>query len=160
MQGLLHANDIKLVRNFSTIDFYMHTAGQFSLSNNVTASAESVDGPTPTVRVTWNTTAPPECVTSVRVVFRNNSLGSVVATYTTTNTSSSTVIQTDLQCNIVYYITVNVIGATSDGRHSTMTSRPVQVFAGGKKKIGMHEIQSQQHNGATVIAQISPHQLE
>ena len=75
----------------------MHAAGQFTLST-VTASAESVDGPTPTARVTWNTTVPPECVVSVRVEFRTSSHGPAVATYTTTNTSQTAVIRTGLQC--------------------------------------------------------------
>ena len=111
----------------------MHAAVQFILSSTVTVSAESVDGPTPSVRVTWNTTVPPQCVAAVRIELRNNSLGSVVATYTTTNTSGTIAIQTELQCTRNYYITVGVTGgATSDGRRSTVTSRPIQVFAGGK----------------------------
>ena len=114
----------------------VNAAGQFSLST-VTVSAESVDGPTPAVRVTWNTTAPPECVASVRVNFRTSSLGPVVATYTTTNTSQTEIIQTGLQCATNYYITVAVTGKTSahDGLHFTRSSRQVQVFIGGKKKI-------------------------
>ena len=47
----------------------MHAAAQFGLST-VTVSAESVDGPVPAARVTWNTTVPPECVASVWVEFR------------------------------------------------------------------------------------------
>ena len=111
----------------------MHTAARFSLSN-VTVSAESVDGPTPAVRVTWNTTARPECVTSVRVEFRNNSLRDVVAAYTTTNTSGTAVIQTGLQCATNYYIRVLVIGAASDGSRPTRSSPLVQVLVGGKNK--------------------------
>ena len=111
----------------------MHAAAQFTLST-VTASAESVDGPTPTARVTWNTTAPPECVTSVRVEFRTASQsGPLVATNTTTNTSGTVVIQTGLQCATNYYITVGVVQQTSDGLRSTVNSRPVQVFVGGKQ---------------------------
>ena len=53
---------------------------------------ESVGGSTPGVRVTWSTTAPPECVTSVRVVLRRGAIGSVVTSYTTTNTSGTQVI--------------------------------------------------------------------
>ena len=110
----------------------MNAAGQFSLST-VNVSIESVDGPTPAVRVTWNTTVPPECVTSVRVEFRNNSRGPVVTTYTTTNTSQTEVIQTGLRCTTYYYITVVVTtGETSDGLRSTRSSRTVQVLVGGK----------------------------
>ena len=88
---------------------------------------------TPAVKVTWNTTAPPECVASVRVDFRTSSLGPPVATYTTTNTSQTEVIQTGLQCGTNYYISVVVTGATSDGIHTTRSSRQVQVLVGGKK---------------------------
>ena len=73
-----------------------HTAGQFSL-HTVIVSAESVSGSTPGVRVTWSTTAPLECVKSVRVDFRTSRHGSVVATYTTTNTSETEILQTGLQ---------------------------------------------------------------
>ena len=96
-------------------------------------NAEIMDGPTPGVRVTWSTTAPPQCVMSVRVEFRNSSLGSVVATYTTTNTSQTEIIQTGLQCATNYYIRVVVTGATSDG--STVSSSSVQVFIGGKETV-------------------------
>ena len=65
-----------------------HEAARFTLKN-VTVSAESVDGSTPAARVIWSTTAPPQCVTSVRVEFRTSSRGNAVATYTTTNTSQS-----------------------------------------------------------------------
>ena len=117
---------------FSTIEFYIHTAPQFSLSYTVTVSAESVDGSTPAARVTWSTTVPPECVTSVRVEFRTGSQsGPLVATYTTTNTSQTEIIQTDLQCATNYYITVGVTGQLSDGSRSTQSSRPVQVLVGG-----------------------------
>ena len=111
----------------------MHAAAQFTLST-VTVSAESVDGPTPTARVTWNTTAPPECVTSVRVEFRTaNHSGPVVATNTTTNASQTEIIQTGLQCDTNYYITVVVTSATSDGARVTLHSRTVQVLVGGKQ---------------------------
>ena len=93
-------------------------------------SAESVGGSTPGARVTWSTTLPPECVTSVRVEFRNSTHGSVVATYTTTNTSQTEVIQTGLQCATNYYIAVVVTGETSDGLHLRLSSR--QVLVGGK----------------------------
>ena len=111
--------------------FYVYLGIQFSQST-VTVSAESVDGPTPAVRVTWSTTAPPQCVTSVRVDFRTSSRGPVVATYTTTNTSQTEIIQTDLQCGTQYYISVVVTGQTSDGSRPTQSSRPVQVLVGGK----------------------------
>ena len=75
----------------------MHAAVQFLLNYNVTVNAESVDGSTPAARVTWRTTAPPECVASVRVEFRTGVRGPVVATYTTNSTSQTEFIQTDLQ---------------------------------------------------------------
>ena len=108
-----------------------HTAVQFSLSNNVTVSAANVRGfSTPAARVTWSTTAPPQCVASVRVEFRTGSQsGPVVATYTTTNASQTEIIQTDLQCNTYYYITVVVTGQLSDGSRLTQSSR--QVVVGG-----------------------------
>ena len=112
----------------------MHAAAQFIVSSTVTVSAESVDGPTPTARVTWNTTVLPECVTSVRVEFRTEShSGPVVATNTTTNASQTEIIQTGLQCDTNHYITVVVTSATSDGARVTLSSRPVQVFVGGKQ---------------------------
>ena len=107
----------------------MHAAVQFTLFT-VTASAESVDGSTPAARVTWNITIPPECVASVRVDFRtSSSLGPIVATYTTTNTSQTVVIQSGLQCTTNYYITVVVTGNTNNIPH--ISSSPVQVFVGG-----------------------------
>ena len=114
---------------FSTIEFYIHTATQFLLSYTVIASAESVDGPTPAVRVTWNTTVPPECVASVRVEFRNSSTGPVVATYTTNSRSQTEFIQTGLRCSTYYYITVLVTGQLSYGSRPTLSSR--QVLVGG-----------------------------
>ena len=116
----------------------MHAAGQFVLST-VTVSAESVDGPTPAARVTWNTTAPPECVASVRVEFRTSAMGSVVATNTTTNTSQTEVIQTGLQCATNYYITVVVTGVILDGVHVTVTSGMVQVLVAGKEIVCIHK---------------------
>ena len=97
-----------------------------------TARAESVDRPTPAARVTWNTTIPPQCVTSVRVEFRTGSAshtGRLEATYTATNTSQTEVIQTGLQCATNYYIIVVVTGTASNAVHS----RAVQVFVGGKE---------------------------
>ena len=114
----------------------VNAAIQFSLSN-VTVSAETVDGPTPAVRVTWSTTAPPQCMASVRVQFRTGRTRPVVTNYTTTNTSQTEVIQTGLQCATYYYIRVVVTGAASDGLHPTLRSRPVQVFVGGKEIVCM-----------------------
>ena len=110
-----------------------HTAGQFLLST-VTVNAANVRGfSTPAVRVTWNTTVPPECVTSVRVEFKTSSRGLVVATNTTTiNTSQTEFIQTDLQCTTYYYITVVVTGKISASQRPTLRSRQVQVTVGGK----------------------------
>ena len=108
-------------------------AAQFSLSSYaVTVSAESVDGPTPAARVTWSTTAPPECVASVRVEFRTSSTGPVVANYTTNSTSQTEIIQTGLQCATNYHVSVVVTGQLLDGSRSTKSSRPVQVLVGGK----------------------------
>ena len=89
-----------------------------------------MDGSTPAVRVTWRTTAPPECVASVRVDIRTSSMGPVVATYTTNSTSQTEVIQTGLQCITYYYITVVVTGKISNGQRPTWSSRAVQVFTG------------------------------
>ena len=85
-------------------------------------------GSTPGARVTWSTTLQPECVTSVKVEFRNESYGPVVATYTTTNTSQSEVIQTGLQCATVYYIDVIITG----NPEVVTASRQIQVLVGGK----------------------------
>ena len=110
----------------------MHTAAKFALEP-VNVSAESVSHSTPAARVTWNITAPLQCVTVVRVDFRlTSSRGPVAATNTTTNTSQTEFIQTGLQCGRDYYIRVVVTGATSDGIHPTVRSSPVQVFVGGK----------------------------
>ena len=125
---------------FSTIEFYIHTVTQFSLST-VTASAESVDGPTPAARVTWNTAVPPECVASVRVEFRTSSRGPVVATYTTTNTSQTEIIQTGLQCATYYYTRVVVTGELRHPGGMTTTHiliprhPDVQVLVGGNSVI-------------------------
>ena len=94
----------------------------------------SVVGSTPGVRVTWNTRVPPECVIFVRVEFRISSRGPAVATYTTTNTSQTEVIQTGLQCGTNYYITVVVSGGPRYGcQHPTLSSRRVQVLVGGNE---------------------------
>ena len=113
------------------LNFHSPVAAQFALST-VNVSAESVNGPTPAARVTWNTTVPPECVASVKVEFRTSAQGSVVATYTTTNTSETDSIIQSLQCATNYYITVIVTGVASNGVQVTL-SRSVQVLVGGKR---------------------------
>ena len=113
---------------------FMHAAVRFTLST-ITVSAESVGSSTPGARVTWSTTVPPECVASVRVELRLSRRGPVVATYTTTTTSQTEVIQTGLQCTTYYYINVVVTGETSDDLHPTLSSRQVQVLVGGKESV-------------------------
>ena len=105
-------------------------AAEFSVGKTVTMSLESVNG---SVRVTWSTTIPPECVASVRVEFRTSSKGPVVANYTTNNTSQTEIVQTGLQCGTYYYIAVNVTGETSDSLHPTLGSRTMQVAVSGGK---------------------------
>ena len=68
---------------------------------------------------------------TVTVEFRNESYGPVVATYTTTNTSQSEVIQTGLQCATVYYINVIITG-NPEVVTSKLRSRQIQVLVGGK----------------------------
>ena len=117
----------------------IHPAAQFGLSSTITVNAESVDGLTPSARVTWSTTIPPECVASLHVDFRTQShSGTLVATYNTTNTSQTEVIQTDLQCTTNYFITVVVTGVILDGIRPTLSSSPFQVLIGGKKKLYVH----------------------
>ena len=99
-----------------------------------------MDGPTPAVRVTWNTTVPPECVASVRVEFRTSSQGPVAATYTTTNTSQTEIIQTGLQCATNYYTRVVVTGKLRPPGGTQMLSprhSDVQVLVGGKETVCM-----------------------
>ena len=91
-----------------------------------------MSGSTPGARVTWSTTAPLECVKSVRVDFRTSRHGPVVANYTTTNTSETEIIQNGLQCGTYYYINVVVTGEISDGIQPTLNSRQVQLLVGGK----------------------------
>ena len=100
-------------------------------------NAESVDGPTPAVRVTWSTTVPPECVTSVRVEFRTSSRGLVVATNTTTNTSQTEVIQTGLRCSTNYYITVIVTGQKVNHLDPRLSGSAARVLVGGNKIVCM-----------------------
>ena len=118
----------------------MHAVNQFHFFT-VNVSAESVNALTPGVRVTWSTTVPLECVTSVRVEFRTSSPGPVVATYTTTNISSQTVvIQTGLQCATYYYTRVVVTGELRPPGGTQMLSprhSDVQVFVGGKETVSM-----------------------
>ena len=94
-----------------------------------------MDGPTPTARVTWNTTVPPECVTSVRVEFRTSRRGPAVATYTTTNTSQTEFIQTGLQCGKNHFITVvvHVTGKKLNDIRPTLSGSAARVLVGGKR---------------------------
>ena len=132
---------------------YSHdSAGEFGLST-VNVSAVSVDHSTPAARVIWSTVIPPECVTSVRVEYRTERVGSAVATYTTTNTSQTEFIQTGLQCGTNYFIRVVVTGETSDGQRLTL-SRSVQVFVGGKEIVCMRFDHNNYFDGSYVIVQI------
>ena len=134
------------------LNFHSLAASQFGLST-VTVSAESVDGSTPAARVTWSTTVPPQCVTSVTVEFRTSSRGPVVTNYTTTNTSQTEFIQS-LQCATDYYITAVVTGVISDGIRPTQSSR--QVHVEGNKMV---YIQLHQRDVSTAFAQIYLPQL-
>ena len=102
-------------------------------------------GSTPGVRVTWETTVPTGGIKSVRVEFRTSSShGPVVATYTTTNTSQTEVIQTGLQCATSYYIRVVVTGEIRLTNGSSVTAMlsgasDVQFFLEGKEIVCMHE---------------------
>ena len=126
------------VASFSLVLLYMPAVTQFHFHNVKILSAESVGGSTPGVRVTWNTTIPPECVASVTVEFRTSSYSPVVATYTTTNTSQTVVIQTGLQCTTNYYTRLLVTGKLRPP--SGMPTQPlaprhpdVQVLVGGNE---------------------------
>ena len=128
-------------------------------SSTVTVSAESVSGSTSGVSVAWNTTLPPECVTSVTVNFRTTTNRVLVATYTTNSTESPTeIIQTGLRCATSFYIRVVVTGVLLE---QFLLSSPVRVFVRGKEIvcIGM-KFQSQQLDGGCVIAQIYQPQLK
>ena len=98
-------------------------------------SAESANGSTPGVRVTWSTTAPPECVESVRVDFRHGEHGSVATSYTTTNTSDTQVIQSPLQCATEYYVRVFVIAVLQRLGHVQKQSIQKRVVVGGNENI-------------------------
>ena len=111
---------------------FIHAVTEFYY-RTVNVSAESVGGPTPGVRVTWNTTVPPECVGSVRVEFRTRNIRDPVVA--TTNTSETEVIQTGLQCATNYYIKVLIFGKLTGGTPKLDPSHSdVQVFVGGIKK--------------------------
>ena len=102
----------------------------FILLGHVTVSAESVNGSTPGVRVTWNITVLPDCVALVRVKFKLSAQGEVVSTYNTTNVSETETIQTDLKCATTYYIRVVVDSENDKGRWKNQ--RVEEVFVGGK----------------------------
>ena len=91
-----------------------------------------MNGSTAGVRVTWNTTLPPECVAFVRVVFRRSPVGAVVTSYTTTNTSGTQVIQSPLQCGTPYYIRVFVTAVQRLGGVQRQSIQE-QVVVGGKE---------------------------
>ena len=126
----------------------MHAVTDFYFRNVKTLSVESVVGSTPGVRVTWNTTVPPDCVTSVKVEFRTSSRGPAVATHTTTNTSQTEIIQTGLQCATNYYVRVVVTGKPRPpgGMPAAPMLSPihpdVQVLVGGKETVCMQSNQS------------------
>ena len=114
---------------------FTHADAQF-LSSNLTVRAESVGGSTPGARVTWNTTLPAECVTSVTVNFRTTTNGVLAAANTTTNTSQTEVIQTNLQCGTNYNVRVFITGEpTFQGvpLQQYLLSNQVRVFIGGKE---------------------------
>ena len=146
----------------------MHAVLDFHFRNVKILSAESVGGSTPGVRVTWNTTVPPECVASVRVEFRTSSRmnGPVVATYTTTNTSQTEIIQTGLLCGTNYYTRVVVTGEPrlQGGMSVTQMLSPthpdVQVIVGGNGTVCMQFNQSNLMHGGHATAQIYQSQLE
>ena len=111
-------------------------AGAQFRSSNLTVRAESVRGSTPGARVTWSTRLPPECVISVGVNFRTTTNGVLVATYTTTNTSQTEIIQTGLQCGASYNTQVVLSGKPryqGVPLEQFLLSDQVQVFIGGKE---------------------------
>ena len=103
----------------------------FILLEYVTVSAESVNGSTPGVRVTWNITVPAECVKLVRVKFRLRLQEKPVATFNTTNVSETEIIQTDLKCATTYYIRV-VVDQSENDTGTWKNQRAEEVFVGGK----------------------------
>ena len=93
---------------------------------------------TPAVRVTWRTAVPPECVASVRIVFRRSPVGAEVTSHTTTNTSGTQVIQSPLQCATEYYVEV-FVAAVQKLNGVQKQSIQKRVVVGGKES-GVHEI--------------------
>ena len=119
------------------------------VSFTVTARAESVGGSTPGTRVTWSTTLPPHCVTSVRVNFRTATKGILAAANTTTNISQTEIIQTGLQCGTSYNIKVVVSGKPRYQGvlvEQILSSERVEVRIGGKEIVCMR-FQSQKTDG-------------
>ena len=114
----------------------MPAVTDFHFRNVKILSAVSVGSSTPGVRVTWSTTVPPECVTSVMVEFRTRH-GSVAATNSTTNTSQTEVIQTGLQCGTYYYIRVVVTGDVRPTQMLSPRHPDLQVLVGGKETVCM-----------------------
>ena len=119
---------------------FMHAVTRFHFCNVKILSAESVDGSTPGVRVTWRTTVPPGGIKSVRVEFRKDN---VVANYKIINASQTEVIQTGLQCGTYYHIRVVVTGEITFTNGSSVTAMlsvvsDAQVHLGGKKKCPTH----------------------
>ena len=92
----------------------------------------------PAVRVTWSTAAPPQCVTSVKIVFRRSTRGAEVTSYTTTNTSGTQVIQSPLKCATEYYVEV-FVAAVQKLNGVQKQSIQKRVVVGGKES-GVHEI--------------------
>ena len=135
--------------------FAFYAVTQFRRST-VTMSAESVGGSTPGVRVTWSTTAPPECVVSVRVVFRRSTHGSEVTAYTTNNTSGTQVIQSPLQCATQYYIRVLVVAESRLGGIQ-LQSIQKRIVVGGKENVCLR-LQLAQLNPLTTNDDYSFHQ--
>ena len=135
---------------------FIHAVDQF-LSSTVTVTVESVGGSTPGAGVTWTTTIPPRCMTSVTVKFRNKS-GNLVATNTTTNTSQTEFIKTGLQC-ATYMIRVVVAGEPGDQGGNPLTfiqDSVVQVLVGGKVIVCTRSVWSldvQYFNNCYIIAQ-------
>ena len=100
-------------------------------AESVAVGTDSMNRSTHGARVTWSTEIPPECVAFVTVDFRTESLGSVVATNSTTTRSQTELIQTGLQRAINYY-TLIVTGNISGDVRPTLRTRQKQVCIGGK----------------------------
>ena len=118
---------------------FTHADAQFR-SSNLTVHAESVGGSTPGAKVTWSTTLPAECVTSVSVNFRTTSNGRLVATNTTTNTSQTEIIQTGLQCGTNYSVRVIITGKPryrGVPLDQFLSSNQLRVSIGGKEIVCM-----------------------